>query len=307
MSVGTEAAGERAATVKAQLRSRAAQVEQYLARCLDDIDIPQRLTEAMRYSLLAGGKRLRPVLCLSTAGLFGLPVAAVLPFACSLELIHTYSLVHDDLPAMDDDDLRRGRPSNHVVYGEALAILAGDGLLTEAFGLMARAGVTLPAGAVLAALSELAGAAGASGMVGGQALDMEYTGRNDIGLTDLQEMHARKTGALIRAACVCGALLAEAPDEDVARMRRYGVEIGAAFQIVDDVLDEVGDEQTLGKPVGSDRDQGKVTYPSLLGVDRSRALAAECVERAVEQLTPYRGETADFLRSLARYIVDRVT
>jgi geranylgeranyl diphosphate synthase type II len=261
----------------------------------------------MEYSLLAGGKRLRPVLCLAFARMLGGNGHAVMPFAAAFELIHTYSLIHDDLPAMDDDDLRRGRPSNHKVYGEAMAILAGDALLTEAFALAATACPDIPARAVVRATATLARAAGAAGMVGGQALDMAYTAKPGISLDGLREMQALKTGALIRAACACGAELAEAPQADVARACEYGQAVGAAFQIVDDVLDVVGDEKTLGKPVGSDQEQGKTTYPLLLGVEKSMDLARRFVAKARQSLQPFEGEEACFLRDLAQYIVDRAS
>lgn len=290
---------------KNELIQAGARVEEFLGRALRERGIPAELLAAMEYSLLAGGKRVRPVLCLSSASLLGLAPEAALPFACGLELIHTYSLIHDDLPAMDDDDLRRGKPSSHKQFGEALAILAGDGLLTEAFTLMAEAGASVPAQRVLAALAEVARSAGGAGMVGGQVLDMACTGRSDVPLDQLQRMHALKTGALITCACASGALLAGAGDADVARMREYGAAVGMAFQIVDDILDETGDEASLGKPVGSDREQGKTTYPALLGLDRSRELAAEQVERAVASLAPFSGPDAVFLADLARYILHR--
>lgn len=293
--------------LKARLREQASRIEEYLATCLAGRGIPERLRASMEYSLLAGGKRLRPVLCLSTAGMMGLAPATVMPFAASIELIHTYSLIHDDLPAMDDDDLRRGKPSNHRQFDEATAILAGDGLLTDAFDLMASVGAPVKAGDVLAALREVSRAAGASGMVGGQALDMAYTGRSDIDLAALRTMHAMKTGALIRCACVSGALLGGADADTLQRVRDFGTAIGSAFQIVDDILDETGDEAQLGKPVGSDAAQGKVTYPSLLGIDRSRALAQEQADIAKARLAPFAGDDADFLRALAQYIVDRVS
>ncbi|MGE4299359.1 MAG: polyprenyl synthetase family protein [Desulfovibrionaceae bacterium] len=300
-----------AATLKKTLAGLGGEIEAWLAGSLKDRHIPAGLLEAMDYSLLGGGKRLRPALCLTFAELFGLPRAQAMPFAASLEMIHTYSLIHDDLPAMDDDDLRRGRPSNHKMFGEALAILAGDGLLTEAFVTMAATaaglGGAVPADRVLAALAEAGCAAGAAGMVGGQALDMAFTGRDDVDLDALRHMHALKTGALLRTACLTGAILGGASDADLARVADYGANVGSAFQIVDDILDEVGDEAQLGKPVGSDREQGKVTYPSLLGIDASRRMAEDRVTAALAALEPYVGPQADFLRGLARYIVDRVS
>ena len=261
--------------VKTILAERGAQVEAYLQHCLDAIPMQGRLKEAMYYSLLAGGKRLRPVLCLSTAALFGLSTEAVMPFAASLEMIHTYSLIHDDLPAMDDDDLRRGRPSCHKAFDEATAILAGDALLTDAFGFMASTVKDLPAGRVLEALETL------------------------------QTLHALKTGAMFRVACVSGGLLAGASESDIASLRAYGEALGVTFQIVDDILDETADTATLGKPAGSDAEMGKTTYPSLMGLNRSRELAQEFAEKAVGSLSAFSGQDAAFLKGLALMLVTR--
>lgn len=295
-------------SIKEELASRALSVERYLADCMRDKGIPGRLQASMEYSLLAGGKRLRPVLVVSWAEMLGGDADKVMPFAASLECIHTYSLIHDDLPAMDDDDLRRGKPSNHKQFDEATAILAGDGLLTEAFGLMSAASIVqgLPADRVLRAIYVLARAAGAGGMVGGQAVDMEFTGRDGVPLEELREMHAMKTGALITAACECGAILAGAGESDIDNARAFGKAIGVAFQIVDDVLDVVSDTETLGKPAGSDEAMGKSTYPALLGLEESKRLAAEYIETAVDRLSGYQGGDQRFLAELARYIVDRV-
>ena len=293
------------AEMKALLSRRGREVEACLARCCEGRAVPPRLRDSMLYSLQAGGKRLRPALCLSCAALCGLETAEVLYFASAIEMIHTYSLVHDDLPAMDNDDLRRGKPSSHKAFGEATAILAGDGLLTDAFTFMASCGRALPADRVLAAVVYLARAAGSPGMVGGQYLDMLYTEQKRCTLDELRAMHAMKTGALIRASCVCGALLAGADPAAVQQAEAYGAALGAAFQIVDDILDVTGDEALLGKPVGSDAAEGKVTYPSLLGLAAARALAAEEAERARAALAPF-GEKAAFLRGLADYVVKRV-
>jgi geranylgeranyl diphosphate synthase type II len=295
-------------TIKGRLAERALGVEKYLEGCLHDRGIPNRLLQAMEYSLLAGGKRLRPVLTLAWATMLGGDTERVMPFAASLECIHTYSLIHDDLPAMDDDDLRRGRPSNHRQFDEATAILAGDGLLTESFVLMAEASLVrgLPAERVLRAVSTLAVAAGSGGMVGGQAVDMEFTGRAEVTLDELRAMHAMKTGALITAACECGAVLAGASEDDVENAREYGRAVGVAFQIVDDVLDVVGDTGTLGKPAGSDAAMGKSTYPALVGLDRSRELAEGYASEALARLSAYNGREKSFLADLSRYIVDRV-
>ncbi len=289
---------------RSELRARGARVESFLATCLHDGAIPENLRQAMEYSLLAGGKRLRPVLCLAFAELSGTPEEAVLPFAAGIECIHTYSLIHDDLPAMDDDDLRRGKPSNHKRFGEALAILAGDGLLNEAFTLMLRS--QIPAGNLVAAMGSMAEASGPRGMVGGQVLDMEYTGREDISLDQLRAMHARKTGALIRSSCLCGALLAGASPEEQHRAAEYGAAIGLAFQVVDDVLDVVGDEKDLGKPVGSDQGLGKNTYPALIGLEASMDLARKQIAAARAELGSFTGPVKDFLSGLAGYIVERM-
>lgn len=294
-----------ASQVKAVLAERGALVEGYLSRCLDAVPTQPRLKEAMNYSLLAGGKRLRPVLCLSTASLFGLKAESVLPFAAALEMIHTYSLIHDDLPAMDDDDLRRGRPSCHKAFDEATAILAGDALLTDAFGFMAETGKSLPPDRVLRALAAVASAAGAAGMVGGQVLDMECTGRTDVPLPTLRTLHALKTGAMFRVACTSGGLLAGAPEEGIEALHAYGEALGVTFQIVDDILDETADTATLGKPAGSDAAMGKTTYPSLLGLEQSRELAREYAEKAAACLAACPGPDAYFLRGLALMLVTR--
>ncbi len=293
-----------AEAVRECLHRKGKAVEVFLEQCFDGRVMPDRLRAAMRYSLLAGGKRVRPVLCLSCAALCGGAEDAVLPFAASIEMIHTYSLIHDDLPAMDNDDLRRGKPSNHKAFDEATAILAGDALLTDAFAFMA--GTALPPVQVLRAVVTLAEAAGAPGMVGGQVLDMIHTGEGTISLAELRRMHAMKTGALIRAACVSGAQLAGASEAQTAALSSYGAALGAAFQIADDILDVTADTATLGKPAGSDAAQGKMTYPALLGLEQSRILAEEQMTAAVDSLHTYAGPEAEFLRGLARYVVNRV-
>ena len=280
------------------LEARRADVDAALERYLPASPAcPPRVGEAMRYSLFAGGKRLRPVLALASADAIALangadPRAArdaALPAACALELIHTYSLVHDDLPAMDDDTLRRGRPTNHVVFGEGLAILAGDGLLTEAFALMAREPASNGDAALTArklrALALVADAAGPCGMVGGQAIDLEAAG-SGAGLDGdgLRAMHARKTGALIRAAAAAGAVMAGATDAQLAAIERFASELGLAFQIVDDVLDVEGASVDLGKTAGKDAAAGKPTYPALYGLEASRRMANDCIARALAAL-----------------------
>ncbi|MDR2820320.1 MAG: polyprenyl synthetase family protein [Desulfovibrio sp.] len=293
----------RSEQMKDMLKTRADVVERYLASCLDERPMPERLKEAMFYSLLAGGKRLRPVLCLTCAALCGVDPHTVLPFAAAIEMVHTYSLIHDDLPAMDDDDLRRGKPSSHKMFDEATAILAGDALLTDAFVVMCR--TRRPADMVLKAVGEFALAAGASGMAGGQLLDMQYTGLGEMDEKDLRIMQSMKTGAILRAACTCGALLAGAEDAALDSLGRYGSCLGAAFQITDDILDIVTDTECLGKPSGSDAAKGKMTYPALIGLDKSREYAKKQADAASAALANFSGREADFLSALADYTVTR--
>jgi geranylgeranyl diphosphate synthase type II len=254
-----------------------------------------RLVEAMRYSLLAGGKRIRPVLALATARSLGADPGAVLPMAAALELIHTYSLIHDDLPAIDDDTLRRGRPTCHVAFGEDVAILAGDGLFAEAFRVLLTRQAGTPA-VVLAALREVAAATGVQGMVGGQYMDVAGCARDD---DDLRTLHELKTGRLIEAAVVCGAMLSGAGD--AAPYRAIARELGLLFQIVDDILDESGDEEELGKSVGKDRIQDKVTYVSRFGMAEADRMATAAHERALVRLGALPGDTGD-LSALTTYI-----
>ncbi len=307
--------------MKAHLQAYGQQVETWLAKCLRAehmSHLPERLCKAMEYSLMAGGKRLRPVLCLSTAKLCGLRQEAVMPFAAAIEMIHTYSLIHDDLPAMDDDDLRRGKPSNHKQFDEATAILAGDALLTDAFAFMCSvAGDVITPRACLNAVQYVAKAAGSCGMVGGQMLDMVYTGVYDgagvqpsehaITLEKMRAMHALKTGALIQASCVSGAVLSGADTATVIALEGYGKALGTAFQIVDDILDITADTATLGKPAGSDVEQGKSTYPALVGLEKSKQLAQEEKDKALTYLNEFEGVEAEFLRSLATYVVERTS
>lgn len=258
--------------------------------------VPPLLEEAMRYSLFAGGKRLRPALALGAAEMVCGDDSAALPAACALEMIHTYSLIHDDLPSMDDDDLRRGRPTLHKAYDEATAILAGDGLLTMAFDVMAEAGN-------LAALRELAQAAGVSGMAGGQFLDLQSEG-STIPLAALRHLHACKTGALIRGAVRIGAMLGGADAVRLDALTAYAENIGLAFQIADDILDVTGDESAIGKRIGSDAANGKNTYVSLLGLADAQSLAQDAKTQAIEALREF-GPEGDGFRALARFIVDR--
>jgi geranylgeranyl diphosphate synthase type II len=280
------------ASLSEYLTARRSQIDQALSRFLPaPLACPRILGDAMRYSLLAGGKRLRPILTLAAAETVAAPgsgehaVEQALPAACAIEFIHTYSLIHDDLPAMDDDSLRRGRPTLHIVYGQGMAILAGDGLLTEAFALMA-AEPRDPAlaGRKLRSIATVATAAGATGMVGGQALDLQAVGATTFDTASLQDMHARKTGALIRAAAAAGAIMAGAGEDAVRAVEEYGRHLGLAFQIVDDILDVEGAAKDLGKTAGKDARAGKPTYPSIYGLDASRRLASERMESAIAAL-----------------------
>jgi geranylgeranyl diphosphate synthase, type II len=263
---------------------------------------PNSIHRAMRYSVQAGGKRVRPILCLEAARIFSADVTPVLPVACALEFIHTYSLIHDDLPALDNDDLRRGKPTCHKKFGEANAILAGDALLTLAFETMANA--PLEPGRRVAILSHVAASAGTvNGMVGGQVADLEAEGRA-IKPEELEYIHRSKTAALIRAAVVAGAIGGGADEENVMRLKRFGDTIGWAFQVVDDILDVEESSAALGKTAGKDAAQQKATYPALFGLEKSRAFAAELENRAMGELQPY-GDRAARLRELAELIVHR--
>ena len=296
--------------IEEYLQERAALVERALAKILGELGERQggtepRLLEAMEYSLASPGKRIRPILALAAAEAVGAPIAPVLPFACAIEMVHTYSLIHDDLPAMDDDDMRRGRPANHKVFGDGIAILAGDALLTEAFALMSResAAAGPPAEQRLAAIQELAAAAGAGGMVGGQTADLLAEGAAaEIG--EVESIHRRKTGALLRASVRIGALIGGASTEASTALSRYGESIGFAFQVADDVLDEIGDTEATGKSSRRDRARGKSTVPGLLGVERSRSLLRDLLDRGLGALSGF-GTNADPLREIARIIVAR--
>ena len=266
--------------------------------------LPPKLHEAMRYSLFCGGKRLRPILALAGAEAVGGDPLWALPLACAVECIHTFSLIHDDLPALDDDALRRGNPTSHVVYGEAMAILAGDALLALAFDLIAECRLYAPAERVLDALAMVARASGTRGMVGGQVSDIESEGRDDLDEAAVASIHARKTGALLLASLMAGARLCGAPVTQERALHTYGEQIGLAFQITDDILDLEGDADKLGKPLGSDLKQDKATYPKVLGLPASRALARRASDAALAALTDFDGH-ADPLRALARYIVER--
>jgi len=291
--------------VGAYMKERAAAVDAALDRLLPaERDRPEKLHKAMRYSVFAGGKRLRPVLVIAGAEAVGGGMSDVMPTACAIELIHTYSLVHDDLPAMDNDDFRRGVPTSHKVFGEAMAILAGDALLTLAFRLVAenfRAGGD--AARLRDVLADVADAAGCAGMVGGQVADLESEGKQ-VGADTVDYIHAHKTGALIRASLCAGAIICGATPAQRRALGVAGTDLGLAFQIVDDVLDVVGSSKELGKTAGKDQAQRKATYPALHGLEASRARARDLIAEADLALAGL-GPRAEPIRALGRFIVDR--
>ena len=302
-----------------ELRTRVEQaLDEYL---VTDDDCPDRLVSSMRYSVLAGGKRLRPVLVLLSCEACGGETESAVPAAVAIELIHTYSLIHDDLPAMDDDDLRRGRPTNHRQFDEATAILAGDGLLTLAFELLARH--VQPAEVAAACVVDLASAAGIGGMVGGQMADLQgerpeirddkpdqpdqegdCPGGNSSGLDQLEAIHLRKTGRLLRSALTMGARIARADTDTVDLLDHFGKCVGLAFQIADDLLDFTGDQARMGKAVQKDAEAGKLTYPGLLGLEESRRRAEQLIEEACRSIAPL-GERGHRLEALARFVLER--
>ena len=268
-------------------------------------EFPQRLHKAMRYSIFAGGKRIRPILVIAAAEVFGKTAANVINIACAIELIHTYSLIHDDLPAIDNDDLRRGLPTNHKVFGEAIALLAGDALLTKAFQIMSQPSAVSgqQSALILKSIHEIAKAAGSTGMVGGQVVDIESEGK-EVAFPVLEYIHIHKTGELILASVRAGAILAGAENKELETITRYGEAIGLAFQIADDIIDVEGNKEDVGKNIGGDAKKGKVTYPSILGVDESRKRARELVDMAITALKDF-DRKAEPLREIARYLVER--
>ncbi len=257
--------------------------------------------QAMEYSLFSGGKRIRPVLCIACAEMFGDQEDA-LPLACALEMIHTYSLIHDDLPCMDDDDLRRGKPTSHIVFGEAMAVLAGDSLLTLAFDTALRHSTVNPA-LTLEGMKILAESAGTEGMIGGQVIDLESEGK-PIDSVTLMSMHIHKTGALIMAAAKMGALMGGGTKEDVLNMEKFARYLGVAFQIKDDILDVESTTDVLGKPVGSDLDNEKTTFVTLYGLEQSKKMLEDYTKNAIDVLAEY-GDRAEFLRGLADFLLRR--
>ena len=291
--------------LKAYLQDRQKIVEEALEHYLPgENNIPDDIYKAVRYSVFNGGKRIRPILCLAAADAVGGDLGSVIPIACALELIHSYSLIHDDLPAMDNDDFRRGKPTCHKVFGEDIAILAGDALLTEAFVLLSRTEkVRLSAEKRLTVIQEIAQAAGIDGMVGGQALDV-LSEKFVPDEKTLREIHRRKTGALIAAAVKSGAIISGAPKEKIQALAEYGINVGLAFQIADDILNVEGDRELMGKETGSDAARGKLTYPSLMGLEKAKEKLTKHIDAAEVSLSDF-DERARPLILIARYVRDR--
>ena len=287
---------------KHRLEADCGLVEDWLSRCFRDRERYGQIYDAMQYSLSAGGKRIRPVLALESCRMCGGDVEAALPFACAVEMVHTYSLIHDDLPCMDDDDLRRGKPTNHKVYGEATAVLAGDALLTAAFEMMTEHRDGLDAARVLDAVDCLSHAAGAAGMVGGQILDMEGEER-PLSLEELELMQSLKTGELICASAELGCIIAGGSREQRQALRQYAHCIGRAFQVRDDMLDVISSNETLGKPVGSDAENGKTTFVTALGLEGCAALVDDLTRQAMEALAGF--ERPEFHIWLAEMLAGR--
>ncbi len=289
--------------VETYLEAKKRLVDSCLEGLWEEGGFPENIYRAMRYSTMAGGKRLRPILAMATAEMLGKPGEELWEVACALELIHTYSLVHDDLPAMDDDDLRRGKPTCHRVFGEDVAILAGDALLTFAFELLSRYGARNP-GAAVRITGEISRAAGPSGMIGGQLLDLAAEGKEEISLSQLEQIHLLKTGCLIKASVLAGGLAAGAGSRELEKLESYGREAGKAFQVADDLLNLSGEEARLGKRTGTDRERGKATYPLVLGEEEARRRADLMYEAAIRELDFF-GESSHLLQQLTRKLVYR--
>ncbi|MGJ7044612.1 polyprenyl synthetase family protein [Thermoanaerobacterium thermosulfurigenes] len=286
------------------LREKIEYINKGLNEFLSLTDRPEVLFEAMKYSVFAGGKRLRPVLCISACELVGGNKEDALPVACAIEFIHTYSLIHDDLPAMDNDDLRRGKPTNHKVYGEAIAILAGDALLNYGFEVLIQQALNSNKSQnILRAADEIARAAGCRGMIAGQVVDL-LSENKEIGEYDLKFMHDHKTGALIKASILAGAIIGGADAATLKKLSSYAEYLGFAFQVKDDILDVQGDEAKLGKDIGSDMVNGKSTFVSVLGLQRSVELVNELTEKAISILNDF-GNKGEFLKSLTKYMSER--
>jgi geranylgeranyl diphosphate synthase, type II len=288
--------------LKTYLTQRATEVESALNSALPVV-YPEKIYESMRYSLMAGGKRLRPILCLATSEMLGVPTAIAMPTACALEMVHTMSLIHDDLPAMDNDDYRRGKLTNHKVYGEDVAVLAGDALLTYAFEHIATQTQGAPPQQVLKVIAQVGRAVGAAGLVGGQVVDLDSEGKA-IDENTLTYIHMHKTAALLEVSVTSAAILASADQPVIDRLKRYAQRIGLAFQIVDDVLDITSNAETLGKSVGKDVAAQKATYPSLWGIEKSQQKADQLIADAIAELKGF-GEAARPLIAIAQYITAR--
>ncbi|MBD2354267.1 polyprenyl synthetase family protein [Tolypothrix sp. FACHB-123] len=290
--------------LSAYLKERQQLCETALDRAIPVV-YPEKIYESMRYSLLAGGKRVRPILCLATCEMTGGTIDMAMPTACAVEMIHTMSLIHDDLPAMDNDDYRRGKLTNHKVYGEDIAILAGDGLLAYAFEFVAtQTPQSVPRDRVLHVVARLGRALGAAGLVGGQVVDLESEGKADTSLETLNFIHNHKTAALLEACVVCGGILSGVSAEDLQKLTKYAQNIGLAFQIIDDILDITATQEELGKTAGKDLKAQKVTYPSLWGIDESRIKAQQLIEAACAELDSF-GDKAQPLKAIAHFIVSR--
>ena len=289
--------------MKERLKEQIDFIDRYLDKYLAEKENPQNIIyKAMRYSVFAGGKRLRPILMLNVCKMCGGDVNEVIPFACALEMIHTYSLIHDDLPAMDNDDLRRGMPTSHIKFGEATAILAGDALLNRAFEVVSEYdGYNVKR--AMKAINMLAASSGTEGMIGGQIVDMESEGK-EITLDELRYLHLNKTGAIIRSACTIGALMGGGSEDEIEAVDEFAKNLGVSFQIQDDILDVTGSEEELGKPIGSDAEENKNTYVRLVGLEKSRELSEEYSENAKKALDIF-GERAQFLKELTDYLINR--
>jgi geranylgeranyl diphosphate synthase type II len=293
--------------LKSYLKNTQKLVDEALEKYLPQKDeLPSSIHSSMRYSVFAGGKRVRPILVLAACDAVGGDIRKAMPTACAMEMIHTYSLIHDDLPAMDNDDFRRGNPTNHKVYGEATAILAGDALLTEAFILLSNPEWSegLDTAVLRQVIHEIAVCSGSRGMIGGQVVDMESEGKKDIDLATVLYIHTHKTGALIKASVRSGALIGGAHGKELDLITRYAEAIGLAFQIADDILDIEGTTEQIGKDAGSDQARGKATYPAIMGLADSKRRAGDLVDVAIEALFCF-GEKAEPLREIAKYIVKR--
>ncbi len=289
--------------MKERLKEQIAFVDKYLDEYLAQKDNPQNIIyKAMRYSVFAGGKRLRPILMMNVCKMLGGDIDEVMPFACAMEMIHTYSLIHDDLPAMDNDDLRRGMPTSHIKFGEATAILAGDALLTRAFEIVSDyKGENMTR--AMKAINILAASSGTEGMIGGQIVDMESEGK-DIDLDTLKYLHLNKTGAIIRASCVIGAVMGGGNKNEIEAVDEFAKNLGIAFQIQDDILDVTGSEKELGKPIGSDAKEDKNTYVKFAGLEKSKELSKEYSSKAKAALDIF-GDKAAFLKELTDYLTNR--